>query len=167
MHLAARMEQLATPGSILLTATTLRLVEGLVQVRAACPGTYSCRAAWQSQWRCSSWIGAIQSAVACRLPWRGADSALWGGRRNSTPSATPRSGRGRGMARWWRWSARPVWASRAWCTSLYLHRTRAWLVLESAFWSPMARPLPYFPVSRPAQALYPRRGARRHLHHSR
>src|SRR5712691_7543688 len=31
-HLAARMEQLATPGSILLTADTLRLVEGLVQV---------------------------------------------------------------------------------------------------------------------------------------
>src|SRR5215475_5238663 len=33
-HLAARMEQLATPGSIRLTATTLRLVEGLVQVHA-------------------------------------------------------------------------------------------------------------------------------------
>jgi class 3 adenylate cyclase/tetratricopeptide (TPR) repeat protein len=32
-HLAARMEQLATPGSILLTADTLRLVEGLVQVK--------------------------------------------------------------------------------------------------------------------------------------
>src|SRR5512132_1722981 len=31
-HLAARMEQTATPGSIRLTATTLRLVEGLVQV---------------------------------------------------------------------------------------------------------------------------------------
>src|SRR5215468_7222699 len=31
-HLAARMEQLATPGSILLTAATLRLVEGFVQV---------------------------------------------------------------------------------------------------------------------------------------
>src|SRR2546427_6031338 len=30
--LAARMEQLATPGSMLLTAATLRLVEGLVQV---------------------------------------------------------------------------------------------------------------------------------------
>jgi class 3 adenylate cyclase len=30
--LAARMEQLATPGSILLTAATLRLVEGMVQV---------------------------------------------------------------------------------------------------------------------------------------
>jgi class 3 adenylate cyclase/tetratricopeptide (TPR) repeat protein len=31
-HLAARMEQLATPGSIRLTPATLRLVEGLVQV---------------------------------------------------------------------------------------------------------------------------------------
>src|SRR5919198_1100615 len=31
-HLAARMEQLATPGSMLLTAATLRLVEGMVQV---------------------------------------------------------------------------------------------------------------------------------------
>jgi class 3 adenylate cyclase/tetratricopeptide (TPR) repeat protein len=36
-HLAARMEQLATPGSILLTADTLRLVEGLVQVKAVGP----------------------------------------------------------------------------------------------------------------------------------
>src|SRR5262249_51244615 len=31
-HLAARMEQLAAPGSIQLTAETLRLVEGLVEV---------------------------------------------------------------------------------------------------------------------------------------
>src|SRR5215831_19153313 len=36
-HLAARMEQLATPGNILLTATTLRLVEGLVRVNALGP----------------------------------------------------------------------------------------------------------------------------------
>ena len=36
-HLAARLEQLATPGSILLTAATLRLVEGLVQVTAMGP----------------------------------------------------------------------------------------------------------------------------------
>src|SRR5262245_18667172 len=33
-HLAARMEQLALPGGIRLTAATLRLVEGLVQVQA-------------------------------------------------------------------------------------------------------------------------------------
>src|SRR5207249_403606 len=36
-HLAARMEQLTAPGSILLTAATLRLVEGLVQVQALGP----------------------------------------------------------------------------------------------------------------------------------
>ncbi len=36
-HLAARMEQLATPGSILLTGETLRLVEGFVQVKALGP----------------------------------------------------------------------------------------------------------------------------------
>jgi class 3 adenylate cyclase len=33
-HLAARMEQVATAGSVLMTATTLRLVEGYVTVRA-------------------------------------------------------------------------------------------------------------------------------------
>jgi class 3 adenylate cyclase/tetratricopeptide (TPR) repeat protein len=36
-HLAARMEQLAMPGSIRLTAATLRLAEGLVQVHALGP----------------------------------------------------------------------------------------------------------------------------------
>ena len=36
-HLAARMEQFATPGSIRLTAATLRLAEGLVQVNALGP----------------------------------------------------------------------------------------------------------------------------------
>src|SRR5436189_1863029 len=36
-HLAARMEQLAPPGCIRLTAETLRLVEGLVQVIALGP----------------------------------------------------------------------------------------------------------------------------------
>src|SRR6266545_6750295 len=37
-HLAARMEQLAPPGSIRLTAATLRLVEGLVHVTELGPG---------------------------------------------------------------------------------------------------------------------------------
>src|SRR6266571_3854126 len=36
-HLAARMEQLATPGSIRLTASTLRLAEGLVQANPLGP----------------------------------------------------------------------------------------------------------------------------------
>jgi class 3 adenylate cyclase/tetratricopeptide (TPR) repeat protein len=36
-HLAARMEQLATPGSILLTTETLRLAEGIAQVKPLGP----------------------------------------------------------------------------------------------------------------------------------
>ncbi|MGH8070487.1 MAG: adenylate/guanylate cyclase domain-containing protein, partial [Candidatus Entotheonellia bacterium] len=36
-HLAARMEQLATPGSILLTTETLQLAEGFIQVQALGP----------------------------------------------------------------------------------------------------------------------------------
>src|SRR5215831_3848971 len=36
-HLASRLEQLAPPGTILLTATTMRLVEGLMRVKALGP----------------------------------------------------------------------------------------------------------------------------------
>src|SRR5919206_2865596 len=36
-HLAARMEQVATPGSVLLAPQTLRLAEGYVQVRTLGP----------------------------------------------------------------------------------------------------------------------------------
>ena len=36
-HLAARMEQMAMPGSILMTADTLRLAEGFVQVKSIGP----------------------------------------------------------------------------------------------------------------------------------
>src|SRR2546428_3348887 len=36
-HLAARMEQLATPGSTRLTSETLRLAEGFIQVTALGP----------------------------------------------------------------------------------------------------------------------------------
>ena len=36
-HLAARMEQMATPGSVLTTGETLRLAEGLVQVKPLGP----------------------------------------------------------------------------------------------------------------------------------
>ena len=36
-HLAARMEQMATPGSILITSDTLRLAEGYVQVKSIGP----------------------------------------------------------------------------------------------------------------------------------
>ena len=63
-HLAARMEQLATPGSILLTATTLRLVEGLVRVNALGPVPIKAR---QSPWRCSSQWGWPPSVGAYKV----------------------------------------------------------------------------------------------------
>ena len=36
-HLASRMEQLAAPGSCLMTAETLRLAQGLIQVQSLGP----------------------------------------------------------------------------------------------------------------------------------
>ena len=37
VHLAARMEQMATPGSIMVTSDALRLAEGYVQVKPLGP----------------------------------------------------------------------------------------------------------------------------------
>ena len=51
-HLAARMEQLAMPGSILLTAETLRLAEEVVQVKPLGPTPVR---GCDSLWRSLSW----------------------------------------------------------------------------------------------------------------
>jgi class 3 adenylate cyclase len=66
-HLAARMEQLATPGSSRLTAATLRLVEGLVQVAALGPVPVK-GPTWSSPSRCSSWSGPVPCGGAYRWP---------------------------------------------------------------------------------------------------
>ena len=61
------MEQLAAPGSILLTAATLWLVEGLVRVQRLGPVPVK---AWRNRWRCSNWLGVtalrrrLQAATA-------------------------------------------------------------------------------------------------------
>ena len=47
-HLAARMEQAAMPGSILMTAEILRLAEGYLQVR---PLGRCTSKDWASRWR--------------------------------------------------------------------------------------------------------------------
>ena len=52
-HLAARMEQLATPGSIRLAAETLRLAEGFIQVKALGPVPVKGLA---EPGRCVSWL---------------------------------------------------------------------------------------------------------------
>ena len=64
-HLAARMEQLATPGTILLTAETLRLVEGLVHFGPLAPHRSK---VWPRPWKCSSSSAQGPFAVACKRP---------------------------------------------------------------------------------------------------
>ena len=63
--LAARMEQIATPGSIRLTPSTLGLVEGLVQVNALGPVPVK---GLPSPWRSLSWWGPVRCGGASRPP---------------------------------------------------------------------------------------------------
>ena len=114
-HLAARMEQLATPGTILLTAATLRLVEGLVQVTTLGPVPVK---GLPEPMEVFELVGAtairrrLQAAVArgltplCRAGdgTRGPAAGAGPGRGGPGPGGRP--GRG-GRA----------WASRAWSTS--------------------------------------------------
>ena len=98
-HLAARMEQLATPGTIRLTAATLRLVEGLVQVQAL--GPVPVRGITEPM-EVFELIGAsalrrrLQAAAACGL------TRFVGGRRNSLPCARRWTTPAQATARWWR-----------------------------------------------------------------
>ena len=104
-HLAARMEQLATPGSIRLTAETLRLAEGLVQVTALGPVPVKGLA---EPSRSSSWSESVPCGGACRPPSPGACRPLWGGRPSWRRCSRPWSGPGQGRGRWWPSSARPA-----------------------------------------------------------
>ena len=65
-HLAARMEQLAPPGSIRLTAATCRLVEGLVQVNVL--GRFPVKGLTEPV-EVFELTGARRCTVACRPPW--------------------------------------------------------------------------------------------------
>ena len=115
VHLAARMEQLATPGSILLTPATLRLVEGLVRVNALGPIPVK---GLTEPVEVFELVGA--SAVRQRLQASARTGAYpLGGTPDRTRERWRRrwSGRARGTARWWpRWG-RPAWGSLACSTS--------------------------------------------------
>jgi class 3 adenylate cyclase len=58
-HLAARMEQLAIPGSIRVTAETLRLAEGYVQVTPL--GPIPVKGLAQPPWACRRYAASSQS----------------------------------------------------------------------------------------------------------
>jgi tetratricopeptide (TPR) repeat protein len=142
-HLAARMEQLATPGSILLTATTLRLVEGLVRVNALGPVPVKGLAEPVEVFELVG-VTAIrrrlQAAAARGLSrFVGRDHEL-----ESLQQALHQAGAGHGQMVAAVGEA-GVGKSRLVYEFVHSHRTQGWLVLESASVS-YGKATPYFPV---------------------
>ena len=142
-HLAARMEQLATPGSILLTAATLRLVEGLVQVTALGPVPVK---GLEEPVEVFELVGA--SAIRRRLQASAARGLTrFVGRQQELTAlqqALERAGAGHGQLVALVGEA-GVGKSRLVYECVHSHHTPGWLVLESASVS-YGKATPYFPV---------------------
>ena len=141
--LAARMEQLATPGSIRLTAGTLRLVEGLVQVTAL--GRFPVKGLSEPV-EVFELIGA--STVRRRLQASAARGLTrFVGRQTEIEAlghAQEQAGAGHGQVVAMVGEA-GVGKSRLVYEFVHSHRTHDWLVLESASVS-YGKATPYFPV---------------------
>jgi class 3 adenylate cyclase len=142
-HLAARMEQLATPGSIRLTAATLRLAEGLVQVNAL--GQFPVK-------RLPEPVEVFELVGVTAVRRRLQASAARGltrfvGRQQELAAlqqALERAGTGHGQVV--ALVGEPgVGKSRAVYEFVHSHHTAGWLVLESASVS-YGKAMPYFPV---------------------
>jgi len=142
-HLAARMEQLATPGSIRLTAATLRLVEGLVQVNAL--GRFPVRGLPEPV-EVFELVGA--SAVRRRLQAAAARGLTrFVGRQQELAAlqqVLEQAGAGYGQIVAVVGEA-GVGKSRLVYEFVHAHHTQGWSVLESASVS-YGKATPYFPV---------------------
>jgi class 3 adenylate cyclase len=142
-HLAARMEQLATPGSIRLTAETLRLAEGLVQVTALGPVPVKGLAEPVEVFElvgASALRRRLQVATArglTRFVGRQAELAV-------LHQALAQAGAGHGQVVAMVGEA-GVGKSRLVYECLHSHRTQGWLVLESVSVS-YGKATPYGPV---------------------
>jgi predicted ATPase/class 3 adenylate cyclase len=142
-HLAARMEQLAAPGSIMLATPTLRLVEGFVRVNALGPIPVK---GLTEPVEVFELLGA--SAVRRRLQataargltrFVGRDTEI-----EALQQALARASAGHGQVVACVGEA-GVGKSRLVYEVIRSHRTRGWLVLESASVS-YGKATPYFPV---------------------
>src|SRR5512132_2777196 len=142
-HLAARMEQTATPGSIRLSAATLRLVEGLVQVTALGPVPVK---GLEEPVEVFELVGAsplrrrLQAAAARGL-------TRFVGRQHELAAlhqalAQAAAGHGQVVALV---GEAGVGKSRLVYEFVHSHRTQGWRVLESASVS-YGKATPYFPV---------------------
>src|SRR5262249_5952316 len=142
-HLAARMEQLATPGSIRVTGATLRLVEGLVRVNAL--GAFPVRGLPDP-------VEVFELVGATALRRRLQASAMQGltrfvGREtelDALQQALAQAGVGHGQVVAVVGEA-GVGKSRLAYEFTHGHRTQGWLVLESGSVS-YGKATPYVPV---------------------
>jgi class 3 adenylate cyclase/tetratricopeptide (TPR) repeat protein len=142
-HLAARMEQLAAPGSILLTAAVLRLVEGLVRVTALGPLPVK---GFTEPVEGFELLGAsdvrrrLQAAALRGLTrFVGREPEL-----TALTQALTRAGAGHGQVVALVGEA-GVGKSRLVYECVHSHRTQGWRVLEAASVS-YGKATPYFPV---------------------
>jgi len=142
-HLAARMEQLATPGSIVLTVNTLRLVEGLVQVTALGPTPVRGLPEPVEVFElvgASTLRGRFQARVAGGLTrFVGRETEL-----AALVQALERAGAGHGQVVAVVGEA-GVGKSRLVYEVVHAHRLQGWRVLESASVS-YGKATPYFPI---------------------
>jgi class 3 adenylate cyclase len=142
-HLAARMEQLATAGSIRLSAATMRLVEGLVQFTALGPVPVK---GLEKPVEVFELVGAsglrrrLQAAAAQGLtPLVGRQPELEAVQQ-ALARAQTRHGQVVALV-----GEAGVGKSRLVYECVHSHRTQGWLVLESASVS-YGTATPYFPV---------------------
>jgi class 3 adenylate cyclase/tetratricopeptide (TPR) repeat protein len=143
-HLAARMEQLATPGSSRLTAATLRLVEGLVEVTALGPVPVK---GLEVPVEVFELVGAshlrrrLQAAAARGLtPFVGRQDELAA---LHQAMAQARTSHGQVVAVV---GEAGVGKSRLVHECIHSHRTQGWRVLETASVS-YGKATPYFPIT--------------------
>jgi class 3 adenylate cyclase/tetratricopeptide (TPR) repeat protein len=143
-HLAARMEQMAMPGSIRLTPSTLGLVEGLVQVTALGPVPVKGLVEPVEVFElvgASSFRRRLQAAAARGLtPFVGRQQEL-----EALHQALARAQTGHGQVVALVGEA-GVGKSRLVQECVHSHRTQGWRVLESASVS-YGKATPYFPVT--------------------
>jgi len=142
-NLASRMEQLAAPGSVVLTAATLRLVEGLVRVNGLGPVPVKGLSEPVEVFEltgASSIRRRLQAAVARGLTkFVGRDTEI-----DTLNQALEQAGSGHGQIVAAVGEA-GVGKSRLVYEFVHSHRTQGWLVLESASVS-YGKATPYFPV---------------------
>jgi class 3 adenylate cyclase/tetratricopeptide (TPR) repeat protein len=142
-HLGARMEQLATPGSVLITADTLRLAEGYVEVKPLGPVNVKGLSEPVEVHEVAG-AGLVRSrmeAVAARGLSRfvGRDAEM-----HALQQALEKAGAGHGQIV--AVVGEPgVGKSRLFYEFIRSHRTQGWLILESGSAS-YGKATPYLPV---------------------